>query len=144
MDQAALLVKVKTMMGDLSTKVSDLGYVEAVETAEVELGWTLPLSDSESAVDKFKRNWMARRTQRHVLHLLRVVSADKFKHKQENLQHRFEQYSALIKSMDEEFLQTVEENPDMFSNVDVERLFGTYVGPGFVYDVAGNDITYKV
>ena len=85
---------------------------------------------------------MIKRGTRHAIEILRIASANKFKYKQVNLQHRFEHFQKLIEEYDAEFLAAVAENAALFAGVSNYQLFGTVIAAGFRYDVDGFDLTY--
>lgn len=107
----------------------------AIDTAQRETGWTLPVSGS------FKEHWIVERTKRHVFDQLRSGSAHKFKVEQINLQHRFEHYNNLIRTMDRQFEAAIKDNPAEFAGANVYEMFGTKVDAGFAYDELGKDKT---
>lgn len=138
MEIADLTTALQNRMGSLFTKLTSDGVTQAISDMLLETGWSLPISDSYNV----KCLWAINRTQRHALHILLTESADKFKHKQENLQHRFEHYSRMIRQMDSDFKEAIEEYPDVFSGVDPSKAFGTHIDAGFVYTATGRDVTY--
>ena len=121
-------------IGKEKQAISD--YTNAIESAEQELGWTLPISDS------YQQLWIKNRSKRYLFFFLLTESAHKFKFEQINLQHRFDHYKELIKSMDEEFQKELEARPEKFSNVSATHLFGTQINAGFKNDALGRDATY--
>jgi hypothetical protein len=100
------------------------------------LGWSLPQTDPTRIF------WLTKRALRHACYILWVASAQKFKYKQVNLQHRFDHYSKLIESMDKELSDAIGSSPSLFSSIDSYKQFGTALNAGFVYDQMGQDITY--
>jgi hypothetical protein len=122
----------------MSTAASALtsdGLSAAVDAATSELNWSFPISDSKKCL------WLIKRATRHACFILWLASAQKFKYKQVNLQHRFDHYEKLIKYMDTEYEIALTSESTMFANVEPYKLFGTVVGAGFHYDSIGNDIT---
>ena len=126
---------VKNLMGASYNVVSDDGFEQAVQQALDELHWTLPCTDSK------KGYWIVERSRRHVIYILLVESAHKFRFKEINLHNRFKHYFDLIKMMDAQFAKAIESNPLLF-DCDVYENFGSYITAGFVYDFYGNDHTY--
>jgi hypothetical protein len=131
-----IVVAIETLLSS-STILTEEGKVYAVDAALSELNWTLPQTDSA------KVWWITKRALRHACYILWVASAQKFKYKQVNLQHRFEHYSKLIADMDREFEKALSSEPSLFSGVDTYKMFGSVVGAGFCYDTIGNDLTYE-
>jgi len=138
MTKAELLELLKQEVKGLSSYLEDpTDYDNAIDDAQRETGWTLPVSGS------FQELWIKQRSKRYLFFYLYSESAHKFKYKQINLQHRFEHYDKMIKAMDEAYLTAVEERPDLFAGVSMSHLFGTKVDAGFAYDRTGRDITYR-
>lgn len=135
--KADIIVAVQVQLGSSSNALTPEGYEAAVSTAESELGWVLPQSDSTRIL------WLVKRAVRHACYILWVASAQKFKYKQVNLNQRFDHYEKLVKSMDSEYENALQSNISVFSNVESYKMFGTAVGAGFTYDSIGNDTTYE-
>ncbi len=127
---------VKIQLSSAASTLTTEGLEAAVNKALAELGWSLPIDNAE------KEMWLVIRAARHACYILWIASAQKFKYKQVNLQHRFEHYEKLIKHMDSEFDAALSANSTLFSNIESYKLFGTAVGAGFAYDDLGQDITY--
>lgn len=132
---ADIVALVQIQMATTTLLTSD-GFTAAVNSAVSELGWTLPETNSTRIW------WITKRAVRYACYILWVASAQNFKYKQVNLQHRFDHYDKLIKQMDNEFAEALTSQPALFASVDTYKMFGTLVGPGFVYDSMGQDITY--
>ena len=126
-----------TLMPSSTSSLSDEQVGFAANQALRELGWNLPLNDNQ------KEYWVIERAKRHLLDVLRVISASKFKYKQINLNQRFEHYNTLIKDMDDKYESAIENDP-VFTGLDTSALFGIYIDNGFVYDDFGNDVTRAV
>jgi hypothetical protein len=141
-DRTALTEKVQTKLRKTADKVDADTIDQGIDNAVAELGWSLPLSDAETPTAAFRRLWMLKRSVRHTLETLLIESAHLFKHRQENLDDRFKNYYQLLKEMDEQFEKAMDDEPEKFANVDPTKMFGDTVGPGFVYDQLGRDITY--
>ena len=127
--------RVVVMLGLLSTQMTDSMYEIAEVITLSELKCALPTSDS------FKDVWIIKRCRRHVCDIMLSSAVDSVKHKQTNLEQKFDHLRTLIKEWDEEFSKAIEENYSLFANVDVSKAFGTYKDAGFVYDFVGNDVT---
>ena len=125
------------LMGESSSLVSAAGQEEAAEQALRELPWTLPQED------EIKNFWIIERTKRHIMYILLLEQAHKFRFKQIHLQQRFDHYIKLIDKMDVDFKEFVESNPAIFP---IDSLTGSalgeFIGSGFVYDQLGRDLTY--
>lgn len=139
MDEDALITTIKEEVKNLTKYLtSPIDYQNAINDALRETGWTLPVTTN------FKIYWIKNRARRHLFFMLLSESAHKFKYEQINLQHRFEHYSKLVKSMDDSFIAAQEANPSEFSGVDPFKQFGTVAGTGFAYEpLTGRDISYR-
>lgn len=135
-DAASLIVAMKVMMSSSSELLTSDGYTAAAEAALQELGWSYPLAEDK------KIYWAIRRGVRHGLYILWIASAQKFKFKQVNLQHRFDHYERLIKEADASFEKAMSSDVALFAGVSTYKLFGTKIDAGFAYDSLGRDITY--
>ena len=121
----------------LSSKFVTADYNNAVDAAERDTGWTLPVTTD------FKVKWIIQRAKRHLYSFRRDESADKFKYKQVSLNQRFDNFFKLIKDMDEDFEKAQEEYAFEFAGVDALHTFGTKVDAGFAYEPqTGRDFTY--
>jgi len=135
-DQNQLFDYLEIELSALSAKVGDDQKLQATEKALMELRWDYPITDS------FKAYWTLERSKRHAIYVLLIESADKFKYKQINLNHRFDHYQKLIEIMDKEFMLAIEENPMVFPGVDIgDRGITDYIPGGFEYDFTGKDVT---
>lgn len=133
-----LVEVVDTLVGASYDKVSDEGKEHACNQALQELRWSLPNTND------FQCHWIIERARRHFCFVLLVESAHKFRFKQIHLQNRFAQYHQLIKMMDAQFAEALENNMDEFdfgTYSNAEDLF-IYLTPGFQYDYSGVDISY--
>lgn len=136
-DSSAIVSLVKIQLSTSASVITEDGLAAAVDSAVSELGWALPTTDSTRIL------WITKRALRHACFILWVASAQKFKYKQVNLQHRFEHYEKLIANMDTEFEKALSSNTNLFTGVESYKMFGTAVGAGFRYDAIGRDITYE-
>lgn len=134
-DREELVLFSQNLMGGSSTKVSDDGFEEAAKQTEKELRFAYPVTDST------KSFWMVERMRRHLLYILMVESAHKFQYKQIHIEHRFKHYIQLIEKCDRDFLKAADDFPELFETGTWDD-FAYYLGPGFVYDSLGRDITY--
>lgn len=133
---AELITAIQNLMGSSFDKVSNDGFARAIAQAKAELHWTLPLNDPQ------KEYWMIERSKRYVLFILLTESAHKFQYKKISLQHRFQHYIQLIKLLDEDFQNALENSPELF-DVDSWGNLCFYITNGFSYDFLGNDTTYE-
>lgn len=125
------------LMGESATLVSTDGQEQAANQALRELGWVIPQSDET------KNYWIIERTKRHIMYVLLLEQAHKFRFKQIHLQQRFEHYIKMIDSMDETFKEFMELNPNLFPLSNMEgSVLGDFLDAGFVYDQLGRDLTY--
>jgi hypothetical protein len=133
---ADIIELVKIQLSTSSDLLTDDGLTAAVNTATSELRWVLPQTDTTKIL------WITKRALRHACFILWVASAQKFKYKQVNLNQRFDHYDVLLKAMDLEYEVALNTQTNIFSDVDVTKMFGSVIGSGFVYDSIGNDLTY--
>lgn len=138
MNRDSLIDSLKEEVKGLSSHLAEDDYTNACLDATRETGWAFPVSG------EFQEFWQKERAKRHLFFYLATESAHKFKYKQINLQHRFDNYFRIIKLMDNRFEEIQSERPDMFANVDTYKLFGTKVDAGFQYEPqTGRDFTYS-
>lgn len=123
-----LVERVQLSLGLSANLVTPEGLEFAASQGIDELHYKFPISDPT------KKIWAVKRGKRHVLDILRVQSAHRFRYKQLALNHRFNHYHALLQEMDEEFAEMMD---DLVVN-------SFYIESGFVYDKYGNDITKDV
>lgn len=135
-DRETLITQTKAIMGGSFDKVSDGGYEQSAAQAELELDLTYPVTDTTLSY------WIVERLRRHVLYVLMVESAHKFQYKKIHIDNRFKHYIQLIEKMDQDWLDAMDENPDLFGSVYSD--FSFYLTPGFVYNKLGEDITYDI
>ena len=136
-DLDELVETVQTLMGTSFEKVTEPGYETAASQAQSELGWTVPLEDTQ------KCYWLIERARRHTIYILMVESAYKFQYKQIHLEHRFKHYIQLIQQLDTAFYKAMELFPELFDGMEgTFSDFAFFIDPGFVYDTLGRDITY--
>jgi hypothetical protein len=128
---------IEIQLSTLATLITVDGYTLVCDQAAQELGWSYPMTSPT------KIFWMVKRATRHAMYLLLVASANKFKYKQVNLQHRFEHFQKLIADMDKEFEAALATDTAIFAGVDSFRMFGTKIDAGFAYDLVGGDVTYN-
>jgi hypothetical protein len=137
-----LLAKVQPLMGTSWELVSLEGRNQAAEQALSELGWSLPTTSEKQGY------WSIERTRRHMLYILLVEQAMRFRYKQIHLQQRFDNHFKMIAKMDEAFAKEVENDvgglfPAGFGDMSVFAEYGFFYNPaGFVYDQLGRDLTY--
>lgn len=137
MIESELITKVQREIKGLSSEFDSDDYADAVDNAENETGWTLPITDTT------KIFWICSRVKRHLYATLRDSSAHKFQYKQIHLEHRFKNWHNLLKQLDDDFEKAKEENPELFAGVDAHHLLGSKIEPGFVYEPqSGRDVTY--
>ena len=133
---AEIVLLMQTQLSSSSSLLSIIGLTDAADSAATELGWPYPQTDPTRIY------WLTKRAVRHACYILYIASAQAFKYKQVNLQHRFDHYDKLIKTMDNEWEIALSSQPTIFSSTDSYKQFGTALNAGFVYDGIGRDITY--
>lgn len=124
------------LMGLASRYESD-DYDNAIDAAERDTGWTMPVTDS------FQIKWMIERSKRALFAMRLHASADKFKYDRASINQRFDHFFKLVQMMDKEFLDAKAEDPAAFAGVDDFHLFGTKIDAGFAYEAQSNrEMTY--
>lgn len=123
------------MKGHSDDFVSD-DYINAVESAQEETGWTLPQTNS------FRVHWLIERTKRALFFMLATGSTKNFKVASDSFDQQFQHYMAILKLLDTTYEKAIEEHPEEFAGVDAYKFFGHKVDAGFAYDKAGQDITH--
>ena len=121
-------------LADLADRLEDDAIGFAAEQALDETGFDYPLTAGSI---KF---WALERAKRHAIDLLRTTAAFKFKYKQISLNQRFDHLDKMIQQMDEAWVEALKTDPALMS-VDTEKVFGTYLGNGFIYDQHGKDLS---
>ena len=112
-------------------------YSNACDDASRETGFSYPVAEG------FNTLWMKSRAKRHIFFYLLTESAHKFKYEQINLQHRFEHYREIIKYMDKQYAEALEEFAFEFAGVSAVNVLGTKIDAGFAYETqTGRDRTY--
>jgi len=136
MTKDQLVRKLDQKVKGLSKYLDKIDYENALQDAERETGWAIPITDD------FKLYWIQNRAIRHLYSYLLSESAHKFKYEQINLQQRYEHYRQLVKDSDLAFTEIQESRPEMFAGVEAFKMFTTKIDAGFHYDSIGNDTTY--
>lgn len=139
MDSSAVQVFLESQLRSLITKFDDDQLNSAISLAQMELGWSLPISDS----DKERCYWFVQRCKRHLFESLRSESSFKFDYKSAKLSNRFDQLSRLVNELDAEFAKVLESEPALFSTFSPLAQFGTYLSSGFATNEIGEDITHS-
>ena len=128
--------QVSQEMGDMASQISNDAFERVSNKTNNELQWDYPITDS------FKAYWFIERGKRHLIEIFLIESARKFKYKQINLNQRFDHYLALIKFMDEQFLQAIEDNPEAFpAPTGGVESFPDYIANTFRYNFLGEELT---
>lgn len=125
-------------MGSLYSLLTSDQVDKAVGIALMELGWTLPVDDT----DKDRCFWVISRAKRHAMDVIRTESAYKFDYKQVKLSNRFDQLNALIIEFDKQFEEAIQSMPSLFTTLNTSTMFGSYISPGFSTSSVGRDTTY--
>jgi hypothetical protein len=89
---------------------------------------------------------LRKRATRHILYVLVLGAARKFRAEGFHLDQRFKHYSQLVKDLDAEYEKFIDDHPEEFtlSSVSDEatKLFGSLIDAGFSSDNLGRDTTY--
>lgn len=137
MTEATLIALLESEVKGLSEYLDSEDYVNAVDAAERDTGWTMPVSGA------FKEKWIIERAKRALFFYLQTESAHKFRVKEIHLHQRFDNYLKLIKLMDAQFDKAQEDSPEEFAEVSAYEMFGTKVDAGFQYEPqTGIETTY--
>ncbi len=136
MTESELIVVITREIKALASNFSADDYADAVDEAIRETSFTLPTTDD------FQIQWLNKRTKRALFFSLLVSNAEQFKFKQINLKDKFDNLRNLVKDLDEEYQQAIEDNPHEFAQVDPYQMFGHKADAGFSYDSFGRDTTY--
>ncbi|MFA5397535.1 MAG: hypothetical protein WC346_16110 [Methanogenium sp.] len=142
MTEAEAIVIVTREIKALSSNFDSDDYADAVDQAERDTGFSFPVTDS------FQIDWLKKRTKRALFFSLLTENTESFKFKTINLQDKFKNLKDIVKIMDDEFKEALEEFADLFPSVgvlrglDSHKLFGTKIDAGFAYDGQGRDITF--
>ncbi|MDD2277397.1 MAG: hypothetical protein PHP56_12795 [Smithellaceae bacterium] len=135
MTSSELITLLTAEIKGLSVDVVSADYTNAVSEAQLETGWTLPVTDN------FQVLWIKRRAKRHLIYMLCTESARKFKVDQISLGDRFKHYVEIIKMEDRAFKEAMEDRPDLFCGISAQAYFGQQVGTCHAYDELGREIT---
>ncbi|MFA5397745.1 MAG: hypothetical protein WC346_17180 [Methanogenium sp.] len=135
-DADDLVEALQVQLSSLSTLITDDGYALVCDQTIQELGWSYPMTTPTKVL------WAIKRGTRHAIYLLLIASANKFKYKQVNLQHRFDHFYKLIEEMDKEFAEAMATDIGAFTGIDSFHMFGTKIDAGFTYRFDGKDQTY--
>nr|BDD45811.1 hypothetical protein 10 [bacterium] len=145
MTKSELITKLKREFGvgsstasnALAAKFDEDNYSDAVDDAERDTGWSMPVTTG------FKIKWMKERAKRALFFYMISGQAHKFDYEQIGLSDRFKHYKSLIESMDTEFEKAKEDDAFEFAGVSALHMFGTKIDAGFQYeDQTGIDTTY--
>ena len=140
-DLDTLLEQTQPLMGTAWELVTLAGREQAAQQALDELGWGLPVTESRQGY------WTIERTKRHILYILLIQHAERFRYKQIHLQQRFDNYLRLITQADELFAKAIEDDLGGLFPIDMDLAqFAEYgflqIPAGFVYNQLGRDLTY--
>lgn len=137
MTRAELTTKLQQEIKGLSSRFNSDDYNNAIDHAQRDTGWTMPVSTD------FRETWMIARAKRHLWSFLLSEQAHKFQYKQVKLNQRFDHYYKLLHDADIEFNAAIEENPHEFANVEAYEMFGVKIDAGFRRQRdTGRDLTY--
>ena len=120
---------------DLSV-LNDSVYNNAIDDAQYETDWTLPVTEN------FKIYWIKQRAKRHLFFYLMTMNAEKFKADEFSINQKFDHYRTLVLFLDDVYAKAKADNPTYFSSGSSYEYFGTKIDAGFRYDHMGRDITY--
>jgi hypothetical protein len=139
MDASSLKTLLSQELKSLADYLEDEDYTNAFAEAAQETGWALA-----SVSTDFQSLWFKRRARRHLVYMLYVESARKFKVDQINLGERFKHYGEIIKVEDAAFEKIKEERPEQFAaaeGINLASFFGQQIGTRHAYDELGRDVT---
>lgn len=137
MTEDELIARVTREMMDLASKFDSDNFADAVDEAESETGFTCPVTST------FQIRWMRLRTKRALLFMLLTGAAKNVRYENLNREQAFGNYRNIIKDLDAEFKQALEDNVYEFAGVSASHMFGTKIDAGFQYEPGtGVDTTY--
>lgn len=136
MTESELIVIIKREIKGLTASLVDDDYSDAVDNAERDTGFVLPVTSD------FQIKWLKERIKRYLFFALWTESATSFKFKQINLQQKFEHFGVLIDKMDKDFETAQKENAYEFAQVEATQFFGHKIDAGFSYDDEGRETTF--
>ena len=141
MTKSELLDLLSYEMSGLATDLNHEDYFNGISAAERETGYTLPQTTN------FRIELLRKRSTRHILYTLVLGASRKFRAEGFHLDQRFKHYHQLIKDLDAEYKQTIEDHPEEFTLTSVSdeaaKLFGSLIDAGFSSDSLGRDTTYS-
>ena len=124
------------LMG-LSARYESTDFDNAIDDAERDTGWTMPVTTA------FKIKWMKQRAKRALFEMRLHASADKFKYDKASINQRFDHFFKLIQKMDQDFEVAKLDDPAAFAGVDDYQMFTHKIDAGFAYEAQTNrDMTY--
>jgi len=130
---ALLQQEIKGLSSDLVTT----DYSNAVDAAERDTGFTLPVSTD------FQEKWLISRSKRHLFSYLQTEAATQTRYHHFHINQKFDHFERLIAKMDKDFEAAQEEYAYEFAGLGALHLAGTKVDAGFVYeDQTGVDLSY--
>ena len=140
MTKSELLDLLYYEMSGLSVDLNQEDYFNGISAAERETGYALPQTTN------FRVELLRKRATRHILYTLVLGASRKFRAEGFHLDQRFKHYHQLIKDLDAEYKQTIEDHPEEFTLTSVSdeaiALFGSLIDAGFSSDGLGRDTTY--
>lgn len=135
--QTELIEVVTREIKSLSENLVENDYVDAIDEAQRETGFSLPVTGSA-----FQVKWLKERTKRHIYFALLSDNVESFKVKQISLHQKWDHLMAMVEKMDADFEKALAEDITEFAGVESYALFGTKIDAGFAYDEIGRDETY--
>lgn len=124
MTSGEMITRIQQELKGLTTRFVEVDYTNAVTGAIEDTGWSFPVTTN------YRIKWMSKRTKRHLFEMLQSQYSIKFKVDGINLQHRFDHYSKLVQSLDEEW----EKEQDQMMPDDASGIGGIRIDNGFIYD----------
>ena len=139
-DSASAITQAEYLLGVSAALITADGKSQAVTQALSELNTNLPATDDKLCY------WIIERVKRHMLYIVMVEQAYKFRYKEIYLQQRFDSHFKMISAMDKTFAAALESDSSLvLAGLDLDSVaeFGFMANPaGFVYDQIGRDYTY--
>lgn len=115
----------------------DDDFADAIDSAERETGFTLPVTDSNKLL------WLEKRAVYWLINSLILEKAEDFQVKQIHLEQPFKHYMQLLNKWDWEFRSALENDPVLaLGGLETYHFFGKKLDSGFAYDEFGRDLTY--
>jgi len=134
-DPMAIVREIHTSFRGLDNVLTSEDYLQAVQDAVHETGWSFPIKDND------KCYWIKERAKRHMMSYLMLEAASKFNIKGINLAQRFDHYKAVVNDCDTRWASFLEANPNLLIDAPAAQTLSHYTGSGMFYDKLGRKLS---